>query len=443
MEIEKGYDPKSPESIYQFALKLYRKSLSEAVSIPEGIANSRNRGDLGSMVEKYFFKHVPPNNHEPDFAEAGVELKTTGVVVASNGKYKAKERLVLTMIDFNSLVNQEWETSTYLHKCKTMLILFYEYSKELPVEKRRFVLKPVLFQIPASDLPQFKEDWEKIRDKVREGRAHELSEGDTFLLAACRKGAGGAKESLRSQPYSQIKAPGRAFSIKPAYINRIVSGEINFKEPITDSEAKTFEAITANKFQRFIGKSIDEIGKDFGLSKSSRNQKNFKRTLAMKILGDGRSAVPLLKNSGITMKTITLNPNNLAKESMSFPAFDFLKIQDETWEESSFFENIESKFLFVIFKADKSGTERLVKVAYWNMPYNDRLEAQRVWLETQRRVSIDATNLPKISESYVAHVRPKARDGKDKYLTPQGTMHVKQCFWLNSRYISEVVKNLE
>ena len=418
------------------------KSLSEVAEIPSGTPNIKNRGDLGSMVEKYFFKHVPPNNHEPDFAEAGVELKTTGVVVASNGKYRAKERLVLTMIDFNSLVHQEWETSSYLHKCKTMLILFYEYKKELPVEKRKFVLKPVLFQIPESDLPQFKEDWRKIRDKVRIGLAHELSEGDTFLLAACRKGAGGIKESLKSQPYSQIKAPGRAFSIKPAYMNRIISGDINFDEPSLGLKSQTFEEITSDKFAKYIGKSVDEIGKDFGLVKESRNQKNFKRRLAMSILGDGRSAIPMLKNSGIIMKTITLNSANISKESMSFPTFDFMKIKDEVWEESSFFENIESKFLFVIFKADKFGTEKLDKVAYWNMPYHDRIEAQRVWLETQRRVAIDATDLPKSSESHVAHVRPKARNGKDKSLTPQGTMHVKQCFWLNSRYISDVVKNL-
>ena len=277
MGTEIGYDAKSAESIYQFSLKLYNKSLAEVVSIPDGIANSRNRGDLGSMVEKFYFRHVPPNNHEPDFAEAGVELKTTGVVATSNGKYKAKERLVLTMIDFNTLVNQEWETSAYLHKCKTMLILFYEYDKDLSVENRKFVLKPVLFRIPESDLPQFKEDWEKIRNKVREGRAHELSEGDTFLLGACRKGAGGTKETLRSQPFSEIKAPGRAFSIKPAYLNRIISGEINFHQASPDADYQTIEYLTADKFAKYIGKSTDEIGKDFNLVKENKNQKNFKR----------------------------------------------------------------------------------------------------------------------------------------------------------------------
>ncbi len=76
------------------------------------------------------------------------------------------------------------------------------------------------------------------------------------------------------------------------------------------------------------------------------------------------------------------------------------------------------------------------------MPYDDRLEARRVWEETKRRVFVDASDLPRMSESDVAHVRPKGRDGKDKLPTPQGDMQVKKCFWLNSTYIASVVADL-
>ena len=103
------------------------KTLSEAVNLPEGVANSRNRGDLGSLVEKYYFEHTPPNNHDPDFKEAGLELKTTGVLVRTE-KYRAKERLVLTMIDYEVIVTETWEKSTFYNKCKLMLILFYLYK---------------------------------------------------------------------------------------------------------------------------------------------------------------------------------------------------------------------------------------------------------------------------------------------------------------------------
>jgi hypothetical protein len=76
------------------------------------------------------------------------------------------------------------------------------------------------------------------------------------------------------------------------------------------------------------------------------------------------------------------------------------------------------------------------------MPYEDRLEAERVWRDTQRRVAINAQDLPGMRESRIAHVRPKAKDGNDKAITPQGDWRTKQCFWLNASYIAEVAASI-
>ena len=113
-----NYDKKNVSSIYQYALKLTGQSLSEVSEITPEITNSRNRGDLGTLVEKYYFKHQPDDSHGPDFAEAGLELKTTGVLKKNGGRFKAKERLVLTMINYESIVTETWETSNFFKKCK-------------------------------------------------------------------------------------------------------------------------------------------------------------------------------------------------------------------------------------------------------------------------------------------------------------------------------------
>ena len=76
---EAAYEKYSAQSIYNFALLLTGKSLSEAVDLPENLENLKDRGKLGTLVEKYYFNHEPPNDHNPDFPEAGVELKVTGV----------------------------------------------------------------------------------------------------------------------------------------------------------------------------------------------------------------------------------------------------------------------------------------------------------------------------------------------------------------------------
>lgn len=452
------YDKNSVASIYEYALRLKNRSLAEVVTLPDGIANVRDRGNLGNLVETYYFKHKPPNDHHPDFAEVGLELKTSGVVKRKSGEFRAKERLVLTMIDFNTLTREEWVTSSFLHKCQKMLILFNEFDKDIPVINRKFVMDPLLFSIggledlpvqvkgfeniPIGELETLKRDWLFIRQKVLDGKAHELSEGDTFFLGACRKGAGGPKEALRTQPYSELGAKARAFSLKQNYVNRLIERHVNQIHESGIFESLPLDEATQETFRDFLGKSIDELAIEFDYFKKSKNQKGYFRKLAIKILASAGTVTSQLSEADIEMKTIRLKPNGSPREAMSFPAFDYMKIGGEDWEDSSFFEKIERKFLFVVFQEGKDSIERLVAAEYWNMPYVDRLEAKRVWEETKRRVGVDASNLPTSKESKVAHVRPKAADGKDKALSPQGQMLIKKCFWLNQKYIASIMENI-
>ena len=90
----------------------------------------------------------------------------------------------------------------------------------------------------------------------------------------------------------------------------------------------------------------------------------------------------------------------------------------------------------------EDGVERLHKVAYWTMPYEDRKDAEKVWEETKRLVSLGNTNFPKASGTRVAHVRPKGRDGSDKTELPNGNLFLTQCFWLNKKYVQSVISKL-
>lgn len=436
-----AYDKTSPESLVDFARGLSGKTLAEAVDMTLATENVKNKGDLGSLIEKYYFQYEPNSYHGPDFVEAGVELKTTGVLRKSQGGYKAKERLVLTMINYVTLVNEHWDDSSLMDKCRLMLILFYLYEKGLAVVDRRFVLDPLLFEFPLEDLEIIRRDWETIKQKIEDGKAHELSEGDTYYLGACRKGSGGVNEKLRDQPFSDIKAKARAFSLKPSYVNRIIDGHATEANVLNVTPTVSIEKATRNKFRPYLGKTVEEISSMFGLQKRGKNDKGFYRSLAMHILGGAnKRIIPELDKAGVEVKTIRVNKDWMPAEAMSFPTFKYMDIIDEDWEDSSFFNKIEQKFLFVIFREDDNGDLRLEKVNYWNMPHIDREEAQRVWEDTKRRVAIDASDLPKSTESRVAHVRPKAKNAQDTLPTPQGTELIKKCFWLNRSYIGDVIK---
>ena len=435
-----AYDKTSPESILEFASRLTGKSLAELVDFPDDVMNKKNKGDLGSLLETFYFEHRPPTNSGPDFEQAGVELKATGVVPHKVLKYKAKERLVLTMINFEEIVNEKWETSTLHKKCQLMLIMFYLYQKQVEVIDRKFVIDPLLYRMYEWDLPQIRTDWEAIRAKVIDGKAHELSEGDTVYLGAARKGSGGPNEPLRRQPNSSVGAKARAFSFKAPYVDALISGEKVLPAVLDISEKVSFEEAVRRRFSKFERQTVAEIAARFGLAKTSKSQKGFHRQLAVKMLAAGGNSIPELDRAGIELKTIRLGKNGKPKESMSFPGFKFLDIVNEDWEDSSFFEKIEKKFLFVVFETGAS--DEVFRSAFlWNMPYVDRLEAQRVWEDTRRRVAIDATDLPGMTESPVAHVRPKGRDGNDKIPTPQGGFHLRQAFWLNARYIGSIINS--
>jgi len=458
-----NYDKSSVESIFNYSRQLTGKTLAQVVQLPPDVVNQKNRGDLGRLVEIHFFEINPPKDHKPDFAEAGLELKTTGTLdykrIPKSGEViRAKERMTLTNINFLTIENEDWESSTLLAKCNLMLILFYEYEKSVSVVEQYFNLDPLLtlmfasrlnqnpreiqfinsaaFQLPESDLEQIRRDWEFIRQKIKDKRAHELSEGDTFYLGACRKGSGKEDEALKKQSGSDVGAKSRAFSFKQNFLSKLVQGHSKKEVALGIGKEVTFEEAAEGKFAPFLGMTVKEISTELNYFTKAKSEKWL---LAKRVLAHGGQNIEEFEKAEIQLKTVSLSKSGGCREDMSFPAFKCKELVSQDWEDSDFSYQVETKFLFVVFKADSTGEDRLEKVMYWNMPYEDRLEAKRVWEDAKRRVAIDARDLPKRKESKVSHVRPHATNKKDVDLTPQGEWLVKRCFWLNGSYIAKVV----
>jgi DNA mismatch repair protein MutH len=102
--------------------------------------------------------------------------------------------------------------------------------------------------------------------------------------------------------------------------------------------------------------------------------------------------------------------------------------------------------------------EKLVlrKVKFWNMPYADILEAEKVWVKTKEIVSKGKivrkvlgktrhTNFPNKSFNSVSHVRPHAKNAADTYPLPtkdkftKAKEYTKHCFWLNNTYVRDEI----
>ena len=456
-------DYKTKEDVVSQAETILHKSLREIMPSESVVAiekelekyKSSRKGYLGDLVEQYVFGLENNGRPEADFYIAGVELKTTPLKRHAKNEFAAKERLVFSMIDYDKIVQEKWETSSFLQKNSMLLLMFYLYLENtsiLDYEFKFIHLLELLKDISAQDVEQIKKDWQFIVDKIKRGEAHLLSEGDTYYLGACTK----AKNSrvLREQPRSRQPAKPRAFSLKQTYLNFLIQSKLLGKEVDADSiydgesTEKTIEEVISDKFKKFIGKTDTQIAASLRWEPGIKS-KNFKRLLVNRILtGTGSNNIEELEKSNVTLKVLTLEHTGTLKESLSFPAFDYKDLVTQSWYDdevetmSDFHAQLEmNKFLFVVFQKIKGSDEIILKkIKFWNFPMQDLAEAERVFDKT-----IDCINsgryedLPKMSESAVAHVRPHAKDASDTLETPQHTREIKRCFWLNSKYIQKTL----
>jgi DNA mismatch repair protein MutH len=467
------YNPNNKKSVINYAKKLKGQTLRK-VCEPAVLGHAYSgKGNFGQVLEKFYFGYDPNSNLEADFAKIGMELKSSPLKKLKNNEFRAKERLVLNIINYMNVVQQDFETSDFFKKNASILLIFYLHEPGYDILD--YVIKLIEeWRFPTTDLEIIKKDWEKIKLKIADGKAHELSEGDTFYLGACTKGGKGG--NARQQPNNIILAKQRAYSFKQGYVNHIIASIANEESEIYGklipsvevAKKKTIEEIVISKFKPFYGRTAKEIISILGIEINIA-AKSFHANLTKAILGiELDKEIEEFEKADIEIKTIRVEENDNIIQSVSFPAFEFTQIYNESWINSEMKDIVEKKFLFIFFK-NNGQNYVLDKIKFWNMPYNDRKEVRKVWLKTKLTIQngnifkdyerdsfgkirqsikgnpIKLNNLPKMSENKICHVRPHGADStkvfplpvKDKKL--KVNEYSKQCFWLNNTYIRDEI----
>lgn len=441
------------------------KSFFEIDSHNRLIKNTK--GQFGHIIEESLFGYEINSNAKPDFEELDIELKVTPIKINRNRTFSSKERLVLNIIDYMKEPYLAFQNSSFWYKNKKLLLMFYLWLPE--VDRKDYkIIDSFIYTYPKEDLEIIKNDWLIINDKIRAGKAHLLSEGDTLYLGACTKGAN--SRSVRQQPFSEIPAKQRAYSLKQSYMTTLVRKRLNNNKMISFASSEklkenTLEKLIELKFSPYYGKSLTNLSKELNIdiNKSSKSYiPQFISTL-LGIKGTKLNNIEEFSKANIEFKTIRLEPNGTPSESMSFKKVDFNELQNETeWEDSYLYNYFEKgKFLFIVFeyrenRATQSHRELYFKkVKLWNMPLeilNNELKG--LWKKTKQVISdgveikyvkkgsklVEVNNLPKSNFNGVAHIRPKARNAQDKYFLNDGQRITKQCYWLNSKYVSKILK---
>lgn len=438
----KYYDDTNALSIEEYAQELIGKTFNqvceddimtelmvrETADYKTSHENKNRKGGLGELIEERYFHYQCNNDSRPDFEKAGVELKVTPYKINKNGTISAKERLIITMIDYLTVIEEQFETSHLIDKSKLILLIYYSYQPEIENRLDYKINYAKLFSPTERDMNIIKHDFEVIVEKIKAGKAHELSESDTLYLGAAPKAA--TSKDRRKQPCSDELAKPRAFAFKNSYMtyvlnNYIVQGKITY-EPIVKGKVYGFEDYVVNKVNGYKGYSVKELCNKFNIE-FKKKPKNLESMIAFRILGIKGNHAEEFEKANIVVKTIRVNSNNTIKESMSFPTFRFKELIKEEWETSMIYSYLsETRFLFVVYKFDENQVLRLKGCQFWNIPYNDlNVEVHTVWYRT-KQVLIEGleirykngklyNNFPKISENNVSHVRPHAQNVNDTY----------------------------
>lgn len=481
-------DMSDAKSIERYAAHLEGMTFEDVLALgiepenynPKNYGDKQYKGGMGNLIEERYFGYAANSDEEPDFKEAGVELKATPIDMKKNGDPSAGERLVLTMIPYDRPIAGDFFDSHLWKKCKLILLVFYNRDKNVGSYDQQ-ITHVKMFTPPKEDLRIIAEDYNTIVSYIQSGRADELSEGLTTYLGAATKGATAAS-SWVPQYYPFIDENGkvvhrqakkRAFSFKRQYmdyvLHRYVLGEASELEKILapgSLEHETFEQHITNLINSFVGMSDQELAAHFNMpytgNKAQWNQ------LVFRILGiKGNQAEEFVK-AGITVKTVRIEENGRIKENVSLPPFKFKELAQETWETSRLREYFEeTRFFFVAFKK-YDGKYQLAGSVFWNMPVSDiEGDLKRCWAEAQSTIRSGVeilpetrgtgvrymNNLPGESRNPISHVRPHASQAAYRFLDgtevgspdknanelPDGRWMTTQSFWLNREYIQSIL----
>ncbi len=477
---EKKYNPADSKSILRYAVQLEGKTFFEVIqdcgedtqNTIRAYSNKKRKGGVGNLLEEVYFGYKANSNQEPDFSEAGVELKVTPYEEKKDGGLRAGERLVLTMIDYNNPVELDFYKSHAWSKMRQILLIYYLRDKMLPSNLYYKINFVRLFTPPAQDLEIIRQDYDTIVGKIKAGLDHELSESDTMYLGACTKGATAEKSTVPEYYGDKILARKRAFCFKNSYmtyvLNHYVAGDsVGENAILKDGDIlanRSFADVLKNIMNDFLGKSDRELCQQFNVEYSKSN-KALLSHLAYRILGVKNTHADEFEKANIQVKTIRINANGKNRESISFPAFKFKELVNEEFEDSAvctFFE--ETQIFFVIWEED-GDVYRVKGCQLWRMPYDDLHNTVRSeWEEYKRIINqgvefarvvqssgkiVVGNNLLNKSDTSIIHIRPHAgkaayrfADGfeignveKDADELPNGEYMTKQCFWINNDYI--------
>jgi len=464
------YDDTNIKSILTYAQGLVGKKISDLLETENQDIDIKNKGIIGNIIEEAYFKIKQNSSPLPDFSKVKVELKIIPLTQQIH-KVAVKERTKICSINYQTLIDEEWESSHAKTKLNKILFIYYLYDKK--DIKNSLVKKVDLWEL-SKDKSEIiiQDDWVRTKQKILDGYAHELSEKEFKVLSPARSGSGGIdkngeKKDLVPQPNIKLqdKALKRAFTLKQSFTNQMWNELNSIKyesilEILNINSMKDFEIKILSALHLYEGKSIVEFSKIFDIK--IPKGKNQIATIIKKAIGfkNVNSKIKEFEQLGIVIKTIKVRrKDNMPLEDISFPTMKLQEFENEEYESSQFNEYIQ-KILFIPIYHEKDNLEEkyLGHSFFWSPSKEEESTIIQEWEDYKNEVLSGAckvvkvinkskkgykevSDLSKASQTTVIHMRPHGRDSNDRDTDSLGNSIVKQCFWLNKKFIQKLINN--
>lgn len=438
------------------------------LDINHRLVGNGNKGVLGQIVEEGVFHYPINSDHNADFPNLNIELKTSGVVRRRTG-ISFKERVPLCAFDYEKTACTSFRDSYVWHKCEKLLFAIYEYLEGKPYGEMMLV-DDFLHTFSPADFEVIKRDYEILSNKINSGHPELISESDTYYLSACTSGAGHGQLDVSASNYFGRDLKPRKFALKQSYMTEIIRRRLteeDLERIISTAELRehSIEDVILHRLSQFLWYGQTDFVKAIGREILSKDK--FERYVAFMLGAKGKvNNLDEFKKANITLKTIRVEEDGHIIENMSFPAFSFIDAAYQDWEDSSIRESlINQRFLFVIFKK-KHGEYVFTKAMFYSLPeYLLDTEGRAVFenlksvllsgdivrgtqtLSSGRTITLN--NFPKASQNRYFHVRPHAQDSDDVSPLPvadnmtQLTEFTKQSFWLDNDFIYSIINELD
>jgi DNA mismatch repair protein MutH len=146
---------------------------------------------------------------------------------------------------------------------------------------------------------------------------------------------------------------------------------------------------------------------------------------------------------GPTVRMTRVDAASFPYEAMSFPAFRHLDLVRETWEDSELLSLMEHMLIVPVLGVEKStpAGECIIREPIYWAPTARQLEViEREWTDFRDRIARhEAGALPTEKHTNAIHIRPHAKNATDRDDTPGGGSQIKKSFWLNKRFVQEIL----